>query len=177
MSACWEVDKVADGYIKLHRKIWDNVLLNSGERFDRMSAWIWILTNANYKDGSFMKGGVMIHVRRGQLFNSLTHLASVWGWDRKTVRRFLGTLETEKMITLVGHQKGHMITVLNYNKYQASSDSEKNEGTPEGTPEGMPDSPGERTTEGTTTKEEYKKNKRNLKKGTAGAKAGGQVIE
>lgn len=169
---------MADGYIKLHRKIWDNVLLNSGERFDRMSAWIWILMNAKYKDTTIMVGGVIIHVKRGQLFKSMTHLATVWGWDRKTVRRFLGTLETEKMITLVGHQKGHMITVLNYNKYQASSDSEKNEGTPEGTPEGTSISTGAGTTEGTIIPEgKIKKDKRNLKKGTAGATAGGQVIE
>ena len=42
------------GYIKLYRKIWENEYLNAGERFTRVSAWIWILTHANYKDGSFM---------------------------------------------------------------------------------------------------------------------------
>lgn len=164
---------MADGYIKLHRKIWDNGFLNAEERFDRMSAWIWILTHANYKDGSFMKNGVLIHVQRGQLFSSFVHLAAVWNWDRKTVRRFLGTLETEKMISVTGHQKGHLITVLNYNKYQAFSDSEKSEGTSEGTAEGTRNSPGGGTTEGPTTKEEYKKNIKKPKKETRG----GRVIE
>ena len=42
------------GYIKLYRKIWENEYLNAGERFTRVCAWIWILTHANYKDGSFM---------------------------------------------------------------------------------------------------------------------------
>ena len=161
------------GYIRLHRKIWDNGFLNAEERFDRMSAWIWILTHANYKDGSFMKNGVLIHVRRGQLFASFVHLAAVWGWDRKTVRRYLGTLETEKMITVTGHQKGHMITVLNYNKYQASEDSVISEGTAEGTAEGTRNSPGRGSAEGTTTKEEYKKNTKKSKERTRGA----QVIE
>ena len=159
---------MADGYIKLHRKIWDNEFLNAEERFNRMSAWIWILTHVNYKDGSFMKNGLLIHVKRGQMFSSFVHLAAVWGWDRKTVRRFLGTLETEKMITVTGHQKGHLITVLNYNKYQASTDSEKTEGTTEGTR----NSPGQGTTEGPTTKE-VKKNIKKPKKETRGR----QVIE
>lgn len=151
---------MAEGYIKLHRKIWENTFLNAEERFDRMSAWIWILTHANYKDGSFMKNGTLIHIKRGQLFVSFVRLSTTWGWDRKTVRRFLGTLETEKMITVTGHQKGHLITVLNYNKYQASGDSEIIEGTTEGTTEGTRNSPGTGTTEGTTTKE----GKKNIKK-------------
>ena len=161
------------GYIMIHRKIWDNTLFAPGERFDRRSAWLWILTHAQHKPGSFMKDGQMIHLQRGQMFVSFTHLSITWGWDRKAVRRFLGTLETEKMISVTGHQKGHMITVLNYNKYQASGDSEKIEGTTEGTTEGTPDSPGGGTTEGTTTKECIKNVKRNQKK----EMRGGQVIE
>ena len=163
---------MAEGYIKLHRKIWDNAFLNAEERFNRMSAWIWLLTHANYKDGSFMKNGIMIHIKRGQLFASFVRLAAVWGWDRKTVRRFLGTLETEKMITVTGHQKGHLITILNYDKYQAFSDSENSEWTTEGTTEGTRNSPGAGPTEGTTTKED-KKNKKKSKEITRG----GRVIE
>lgn len=161
------------GYVMIHRKIWDNPMFAPGERFDRRSAWLWILTHAQHKAGSFMKDGLLIHVKRGQMFVSETHLASTWRWDRKTVTRFLGTLETEKMITLTGHQKGHLITVLNYNKYQHSGDSEISEGTTEGTTEGTANSPGRGTTEGTTTKECIKNVKRNQKKETGGR----QVIE
>lgn len=161
------------GYVMIHRKLWDNPMFAPGERFDRRSAWLWILTHANHKAGSFMKDGLLIHLRRGQMFVSFTNLAGVWGWDRKTVRRFLGTLETEKMVTLTGHQKGHLITVINYNKYQAYVDSKFSEGTTEGTTESPPDSPGGGTTGGTTTKECIKNVKRNQKKETRG----GQVIE
>ena len=161
------------GYVMIHRKLWDNPLFAPGERFDRRSAWLWILTHAQHKEGSFMKDGLLIHLKRGQMFVSFTHLAGVWNWDRKTVRRFLGTLETEKMVTLTGHQKGHLITVLNYNKYQASGDSEISEGTTGGTTESPPDSPGRGTTGGTTTKECIKNVKRNQKKETRG----GRVIE
>ena len=77
------------------------------------------------------------------------------------------------MVTLTGHQKGHLITVLNYNKYQASGDSEFSEGTTEWTTESPANSPGGGTTEGTTTKEEYKKNIKKSKEKTRG----GRVIE
>lgn len=168
MFGCLEVCDVSDaGYIKLYRKIWDNQALSDGERFDRMSAWLWILTHANYKDGSFIKNGCLQHVKRGQLFTSIRYLALAWGWDRKTVARFLGAMETEKMITVTGLQKGTLITVRNYNKYQASEVSGSEEGATEGATEWTADSTSKGTTEGATTKE-VKKNIRRQKKETRG---------
>lgn len=160
------------GYIKLHRKIWDNQLLATGQRFDRMSAWIWLLTHANYKDGAFMKNGNLQHVRRGQLFTSYRYLALSWHWDRKTVMRFLGAMEMEKMITVTGLQRGTLITIRNYSKYQASEDFDSEEGTAEGTSKRTADSTGVGTTEGTITKE-VKKNIKKEKK----EMRGGRVIE
>ena len=161
------------GYIKLYRKIWDNDFLTDGERFTRMSAWLWLLTHVNYKEGSFMKNGRLQHVQRGQMFTSIRYLAAIWGWDRKTVSRFLGIMETEKMITVTGTQNGTLITVRNYSKYQASDDSEDFEGATEGATERTTDSPTHAPTERATTKEEYKKNIKKIKKETRG----GQVIE
>lgn len=174
MSGCWEVDDVpGKGYVMIHRKLWDNPIFAPGERFDRRSAWLWILTHVNHAPGSIMKNGSLIHLKRGQMFESFTYFARVWGWDRKTVCRFFGTLETEKMVTLTGHQKGHLITVVNFNKYQGSRNSDSQEGTTEGTTESPLNSPGGGTTEGATTKECIKNDKRNQKKGTRG----GRVLE
>ena len=165
---------VADvGYIKLYRKIWDNNYLNSGERFTRMNAWIWLLTHANYKDGSFMKNGHMVRVKRGQLFTSIRYLSLAFGWDPKTVVRFLGYMETEKMITVTGMQRGTLITIIKYNDYQAYEDSGSEQGYTEGHTEGGADSHSGGRTEGYTTKEEYKNNTKNKKKETRGR----QVIE
>ena len=160
------------GYIKLFRKIWENQILATGERFDRVSAWLWILTHANYKEGAFVKGGQLMHVKRGQLITSIRYLAMTWGWDRKTVIRFLGAMETEKMITCTGLQKGTLITISNYSKYQGSDDPASEEGATEGATEGTADSTHGGTTEGTTTKE-VKKNIKKPKKETRG----GRVIE
>ena len=161
------------GYIKLHRKVWENPIFSSGERFDRRSAWIYMLTHANYRDGSFMKNGRIYHLQRGQLFTSIRYLAQIWGWDRKTVMRFLRDTETEKMITQTGTQNGTLITIVNYSKYQASDDSESEHGTTEGTTERTANSTTQAPTERTTTKEEHKKNIKKSKEKTRG----GQVIE
>lgn len=161
------------GYIKLYRRIWENDFLSDGERFTRMSAWLWLLTHANYKDGTFMKNGRLQHVQRGQMFTSIRYLSAIWGWDRKTVARYLGIMETEKMITVTGTQNGTLITIRNYSKYQDPDDSETSEGTTEWATDWTTDSTTHASTEGATTKEEYKKNTKKKKKETAG----GQVIE
>ena len=113
-----------------------------------------------------------MHVKRGQLITSIRFLAMTWGWDRKTVIRFLGAMETEKMITCTGLQKGTLITIRNYSKYQGSDDPASEEGATEGTTEGTADSTHGGTTEGATTKE-VKKNIKKPKKETRG----GRVIE
>ena len=100
-------------------------------------------------------------------------MIDIRGWDRKTVSRYLGIMETEKMITVTGTQNGTLITVRNYSKYQASDDSEDFEGATEGATERTTDSPTHAPTERATTKEEYKKNIKKIKKETRG----GQVIE
>lgn len=161
------------GYIKLYRKIWENDFLTDGERFNRMSAWLWLLTHVNYKDGTFMKNGRLQHVQRGQMFTSIRFLAAIWGWDRKTVARYLGIMEMEKMITVTGTQNGTLITIRNYSKYQASDDSDVSEGATDGATEWTADSATQAPTERTTTKEEYKKNTKKKKKETGGR----QVIE
>lgn len=115
------------GYIFLYRKIWNNSFFCSDERFDRRSAWLYLLTHANYKEGSFVAGGRIRHVQRGQLFTSIRYLAKVWGWDKDTVTKFLSDAETEKMITRTRTQNGTLITIVNFNKYQPSGDSEENE--------------------------------------------------
>ena len=108
------------GYIRLHRKFWNNPTLNAGERFTRYDAWLWILTNANFENGAFTIKGKTFHIKRGQYRTTIRHLSTVWHWDKTTVARFLSDIETEKMITAVRTQNGTLITVLNYNKYQGS---------------------------------------------------------
>jgi len=161
------------GYVLIHRKIWDNVLFCSGERFDRRSAWLYIVMHAQHIEGSFMVKGRLFHVHRGQLFTSIRYLAQIWRWDKTTVSRFLSDIETEKMITVTRTQNGTLITVLNYNKYQASGGRTSQKADTESDTESVADSDTQPSSESTLLKNVKKNVLRNQKKGTCG----GQVIE
>ena len=160
------------GYFMVHRKIWENPIFSSGERYDRRSAWLYIISHANYAAGAFLVKGRMCHVERGQLMTSIRYLANIWRWDKATVSRFLSDIETEKMITVTRTQNGTLITVLNYNKYQAFSDrASENTDTESDT-----ESPSNSDTHADTESPLHKKNiKKNIKKSKE--TRGRQVIE
>ena len=114
------------GYILLHRKIWDNPVLVTGERFDHMSAWLWLITHANYTEKSVMIRGNLYKIQRGQVFTSVRKLADVWGWDKETVCRTLNLLEREEMIYKTRTPNGTLITIRNFLKYQDLKTSSEN---------------------------------------------------
>ena len=108
------------GWIKLHRKILSNPLWQSTEKFDKRSAWIDLLLLANHEDREILfqeKDGYQ-KVKRGQVLTSIVHMAERWKWDRKTVRRYLDTLEKAGMVTQKRTAHGTTITIENYSVYQ-----------------------------------------------------------
>lgn len=115
------------GYILLHRKLWENPVLCTGERFNRAAAWIWLLTHASYKDQTLTVRGKTLKIQRGQLLVSARKLAGIWGWDKETVIRTLKCMEFEKMVTLTRTPNGTLVTIENYSKYQRFSDREKSD--------------------------------------------------
>lgn len=84
------------------------------ERFTRMQAWIDMILLASHKDHIVYIRGNEVRVTRGQLAWAAEVLAQRWKWDRKTVIRFLESLEKQGMI---GQQKSRVITVITINKY------------------------------------------------------------
>ena len=105
-------------YFLVNRSMFENKLWFE-ERFTKAQAWIDILGNANYKNGSFFIRGNEIKVARGQLGWSEVTMAKRWRWSRTKVRRFLFWLEKEQQIR---QQKDRfmttILTIINYNKYQ-----------------------------------------------------------
>lgn len=106
------------GWIKLDRKIMDDPLYLS-EPFTRIQAWIDLLLLAAYRDGHIFVRGIRIEFKRGQVVTSLDKLAKRWMWSKPKVMRYLHVLESETQVLL---QKGNvttLISILNYEKYQA----------------------------------------------------------
>ena len=107
-----------NGWIKLHRKIFDNPMYFS-EPFTRMQAWIDLLLLANHSGQYFYVRGNRIDVKRGEVAHSMQSLAQRWKWSRGKVLRYISQLENSQMIV---QQKNHVITKLsitNYNTYQS----------------------------------------------------------
>ena len=105
------------GWIKLHRKILDCEIF-AGEPFSKMQAWIYLLLMANHEPKEIRFGYEKVVIERGQFHTSERKLASVWGWNFKTVRRFLWVLEVEHMITKNVSTYGSTLTIVNYDNYQ-----------------------------------------------------------
>lgn len=112
------------GWISLHRKILDCFLWQDEEPFDRRSAWIDLLLLANHEDKKTLFDGKAIVVKRGERITSVRILAERWGWSRHKVTNFLDMLESEEMIVRKSDRKKTLLTIVNYDVYQTSGDTQ-----------------------------------------------------
>jgi len=121
---------MSTGWIKLHRKLTDNPLWKS-ETFARGQAWVDLILLANHEDGYIYVRGHKIKVKRGQVGWSQNRLAERWGWSRSKVRKFLQDLEEEQQIKQVKSHSSTVITLINYNDYQAKKQQQNNRKQPD----------------------------------------------
>lgn len=142
------------GWIKLHRSLQNHWLWNSKEPFDKRSAWIDLLMLANFTDLKVMRKGKLTSRSRGEVNTSMEWLAERWVWDRRTVKRFLKTLEGDGMVSLHSTTDGTTVTIEKYDFFQSQSTSD---GTAECTTQCTPECTTEGTTQGTHDKNAIKK--------------------
>lgn len=100
-------------HYRMHRGWMENDVFDKNEPFDRRSAWIWLIENARFMDNC--------ELRRAQLKISGRKLAEEWQWSLGRVQRFLADLACKKMIERLSESPGTLITICNYDKYQAAS--------------------------------------------------------
>lgn len=107
------------GYIKLHRG-WHESSMFKNEPYCERAAWAWLLSNAAYKDTARVTGkGDEVLLKPGQIHVSDRSLASAWGWDKKRVRRFFAKIEKAKSATAERTTNGTILTIENWDEYQA----------------------------------------------------------
>lgn len=107
-----------EGWIKLHRKIQDHWLWSERRKFSKFEAWIYLLLQANHKNTKTIINGNVLQIMKGSFITSIVKLAEKWCWDRKTVTKFLITLENEKMITRKSTTEWTSISIENWELYQ-----------------------------------------------------------
>ena len=110
------------GWIKLHRKIENNWIWEDPEK---LKAWLDILLMVNHEDREIVINGKPVVIHAGQRFTSLAKLARRWGWTRRKVERFLGTLTGTGMVTATGTRCGTLLTVENWAFYQSVRDTKR----------------------------------------------------
>lgn len=114
------------GKFAIDRALFDNPLWKD-KPFAKGQAWIDLIGHAAYESTKVLKGYEIFEVARGQLFTTLQELADRWGWKRDKVDKFLKFLENEKQIERKSRNKGTLIIVENYNKYQFTNSKIGNE--------------------------------------------------
>lgn len=121
------------GWICSFRQIWEHELFKGDAM--RVGVWHWILHNAAWKETKFRIKGEIITLSRGQVCFSHRQVEEATGMGRKALGTFLKALENENAIVVKTHHDARqgrtIVTVCNYDKYQANADTSAPETAPE----------------------------------------------
>lgn len=123
------------GWIKVWRKTLNSEIWESGEPYDRRSAWIELLLMAGHEEDFVVFDGKKRDRLPGQIITSISALSRRFHWSRKKVRSFLGQMGDRHMIRLEGHTRYCLLTIENWDIYQSSKGRKgQTSGTDLGTP-------------------------------------------
>lgn len=107
------------GFFALDRGLFGHPAF-ADEPFTEREAWTWLISEAAFRTHTRRIGTHVVNLLRGQLAASLRFLADKWKWHRSSVERFLGRLKNRDMIETRIETGLTVITICNYNKYQAA---------------------------------------------------------
>ena len=111
-----------NGWIKLHRKIFDNPVITKTPW--HVTVWLYTLANAAHKETDVLFSGRRFTIGPGQLVTTMAKLCSITQEERLTTRRIrtiLDEFEKENQITREsrnGTGGGLLITITNWGNYQ-----------------------------------------------------------
>lgn len=112
------------GTFAVDRGIFGHPLFAGCKPYSRREAWLWMLSEAGWKDRQRDLGGQLVTLRRGEFAASVRYMAEAWGWSRSAVGRFLDRLKSEKMVrSKTGTQSGTaslVVSICNYDAFQWS---------------------------------------------------------
>lgn len=107
---------MSEGWIKLHRKMLECpvVMIDA----DHLAIWVYLLLKATHRDYPIMFGGNKIVLKAGQLVTGRKAISSVLNISESKVNRVLLLLESDEQIERKVNNKGTLITIVNWSKYQ-----------------------------------------------------------
>lgn len=111
-------------YFKMHRGWQDSDCFN-GEAYSDRDAWVWMIGEAQWRDGIVNVLGVPTALKRAQFSHSIRFMAEKFKWSKDRASRFLKKLERWGMIESETATGQTIITICNYEKYQGGEDTPK----------------------------------------------------
>ncbi len=114
------------GWIKLHRKLLENALMRKSAYFH---LWVTLLLLANHKQTTFIFNEKEQTLAPGQVLTGIDKLRKITRLPRTTIRRILKFLENGTMIGQQVTGKFRIISITNWEKYQASETGGTQSGT------------------------------------------------
>ena len=105
-----------DGWIKLHRKIWDNPVVTKDP--DHLAVWIWLLLNATHRERAAMFNGEKITLKPGELITGRKKIAEETHVNEYKVHRVLEAFKSEQQIAQQTNRHGSLISILRWLDYQ-----------------------------------------------------------
>lgn len=107
-----EDDDDMGGWIKLYRSMTN---CKTGSRgLGYFGAMAWFVARANYED-SWYEGD---EIKRGQLFVGYKKLSEEWKIGIQSIRTIIAKLKKDKFLTIKSTNKGTILTICNYERYQ-----------------------------------------------------------
>lgn len=109
---------MSEGWIKLHRKIWDNPIVTKDP--EHLAVWVWLLTNASHKPHPAMFNGEKITLEAGQLITGRKQIATATGVSESKVKRILSLFKSDQQIDQQTNGHGSLISIVRWVEYQKS---------------------------------------------------------
>jgi hypothetical protein len=106
------------GTVNIARSIFDHELFADQPLTER-EAWIWLIMEAAWKPRKKRVGDFIADLSRGQLAASVRFMAGAWRWTPAKVQRFVKRLQSLDMILTETDTGVTVITICNYDEYQA----------------------------------------------------------
>lgn len=118
------------GYIKLHRKFFENTLWKEPREYSKAEAWLDLIQSARFDSSQVILNGRAIEVQMSEVAASRRYLEKRWGWGSTKVNNFLDYLKKNQMITTKQTSGQTIITLCNYERYNGEQTTKQTSDKP-----------------------------------------------
>lgn len=100
------------GFVTMPRGWMEHAVFGNPKRdpLSRHAAFMWLVEQAQWQDGTVSFHGADVELKRGQLVVSLRHLGGRWGWDTMKVARFISAIQAARLVAR--HALRHEATII-----------------------------------------------------------------